>query len=161
MYRRQTYIPFIILMMFHLCSCQSDKANIVANQEVAIDDFINSKYKDSTVVRNNGSNRIVLQAGDSTVFVEERDSVTLLYNAYVFNRGISEKDLFASDSVTVCVSDKYFISGLRNGLLGASVNEISLILFSSKYGFYDEAVGLVPSLSALAYMVGIVEIKKN
>jgi len=142
------------------CSCESENALAIVNQEAKIDTYITSNYKDNEVVRNGGSNRVIVSAGDSTAFVEKGDTVSLNLVGHVFT-GTPSTEFYSSD-VTLPVDEKNMMEGLCNGLVGATPYEESVILFSAKYGYYNSAVGLVPAMSSLMFKVTVLNIvKKN
>lgn len=150
-----------LVLSFVLASCESDKALSIVNQEQAIDAYISGNYPDNEVVRNNGSNRIIISRDSSRTMpaVAKGDSVYIYYRGYVFTN--SPGTLFAEDSAFVEVGNGSLIPGLDNGLIDAELGEEALILFTAKYGYYDESVGLVPSMSALMFDVFVSMIKKN
>lgn len=141
------------------CSCESENALTVINQESQIESFITGKYADNEVVHNGGSTRIVLVAGDTLTRVAYGDSVHLEIDGYVFSSGPGTQ--FLSDERTVCVDSDNLVEGLEKGLVGAALGEESYIVFSAEYGYYKASVGVVPPMSALIYRTLIREIKKN
>lgn len=142
-----------------LFSCESENALAVVSQEEKIEKYVSGTYPDNEIVRNSGSNRVIVSAGDSSEFVAKGDSVTMSLTGYVFN-GQPSTEFFSSD-VTLRVDEKDMIPGLCNGLVGATPYEESVILFSARYGYYDSAVGLVPSMSALMFKVTVLDIIKK
>jgi hypothetical protein len=166
-----------IMVMILLFSCNSDRETTITSQEAKIDSYISSKFADSTIVRNNGSNRIVLErniAADSLVF---GDSLHYYYAGYVFSS--SPSSLFATNVESVAqhysfnLTDSDFsvkkilftensmISGLVSGFQNVREGEHCIILFSAKYGFYNSKVYNIPKLSALAYEVWVDKVIKN
>ena len=75
-------------MLALLFGCEDPLANTAISQEEKIDSFIKSKYAESTVVPNEGVNRIVLEAGDSTIFASKGDLVDFDYIGYTFSSSI-------------------------------------------------------------------------
>ena len=53
------------------------------------------------------------------------------------------------------------IPGLDRGLVGAHLGERRLIIFTSKYGYGENAVGLVDENTALLFEVLVAAIKKD
>lgn len=161
MNRLHTIISAAILVpvLSLFCSCESENALTVINQEAQIESFINNKYPDNEVIHNGGSNRIVLVAGDSLTRVAYGDSVHLEIDGFIFNSGPGVQ--FLSDERTLCVDSKNLVEGLEKGLEGAALGEESYIVFSAEYGYYKASVGVVPPMSALIYRTLIREIKKN
>lgn len=168
--------PLLILAaLFLMYSCASEKEAKIISQEANIDSYISRQFKDSLVIRNSGSNRIVLfrdVAADSLAF---GDSLYLYYAGYVFTSGPST--IFATNVESL--ADKFkitnpdfspkkilftqdsMIPGLVNGLIGAREGEHSIIIFSAKYGFYDDKVYNIPQLSALLYEVFVDRVVKK
>lgn len=142
-----------------LVSCETENALKVISQEEDIDRYISSTFAENEVVRNNGSNRVIIQDGMPQIKVAGGDSVTVMIEGYIFDKRPS--NIFYSDSVTVKVSRSNLVEGLYNGLVGASLYEESLIIFSAEYGFYNNQIGIIPTMSALAYNVLVTDIKKK
>lgn len=147
----------MFVAMASFVSCQSDKANTVATQESNIDKYIQNTFSEKEVYRTDGSNRVVMaQGANDTLFVG--DTAILALQGYVFTTSPSTQ--FCSDTVSAVIGSGYLISGLDNGLRGALLNEECYVIFSAKYGFYDKAVGIVPTMSALSYEVKVLNIGK-
>ena len=142
-----------------IASCESSRELTIVNQEAAIDSYINSKYKDNQVVRNNGSNRIIILPGDSTQVAMPGDSAVVSLRGYVFNNGPLTQ--FIETDVVTCIGDGSLISGLDSGIQGMNLGEQAHIIFTAKMGFYSELVGIVPKMSPLFYIVTLASIKKN
>lgn len=140
-------------------SCESDNAMAVLNQEEKIDKYISANFADYDVVRNGGSNRVILVYGSAVDTVAPGDSVTVMIDGYVFITSPSTQ--FVSDSTTVVAGGGDLVDGLGNGLVGAGLGEESYILFSAKYGYYKESVGAVPAMSALMFHTLVTQIKKK
>lgn len=165
-------------LCFASCS-KDDKALTIANQEAAIDSYISGTLGAYPVVRNNGSNRVIVDSADISVTdsLEYGDSLHFYYAGYVFNS--SPSTLFATNVEEVAsqsqfeVTDPDFsvkktiyekgalIPGLENGLAGVKEGEHCIILFSAQYGFYNDAVYNIPKLSALAFEIWIDRVIKN
>ena len=156
MFKKVTYLIVAVLALA-LSSCETEDALAVISQEEAIDKFITENFAENDVVRNNGSNRVIIQKGLPQNIVASGDSVTMLVNGYIFSN--KPTNLFYSDSVTVKVSRLNMVEGLYDGLVGAELYEESIILFSAKYGFYKKRAGIIPSMSALMYNVLVTDIK--
>lgn len=155
-----------------------------ASQEDRIDSFIESlpteadpNNPDKTyvkeIVRNGGSNRVVLEEGSGEA-LEEGGTVTFYYGGYVFNGSISSGNLFATNhrqTATDCgwaLTDMDFsaasavlsrssglVTGLYNGLKGVKAGEHCYIVFSGQYGFGNKVTGTIPANSALLYEIWI------
>lgn len=147
------FIPVLVLFV----ACESDNELTVLSQEDAIDKYILGNFPENEVVRSNGSNRVIISQGVDNASVAKGDSVTMIIEGYVFD-GAPTK-LFLQDSVKVSVTRSEMVQGLYDGIIGADLYEQSLIIFSSRYGYYDEQVGIIPSMSALMYNVLITDIK--
>lgn len=146
-------------LLFLACSCQSENALALVNQEEAIDKYINSKYADYPVVRQGGSNRVIVSEGDASLVAAEGDSVRMNLSGFIFTSSPSTQ--FVSQETTVELSPKSIVKGLANGLEGAAQGEECYIFFSAKYGYYDASIGTVPPMSALMFHVNVLDIKKN
>lgn len=131
------------------------------------------------VVRNNGSNRLVLKEGNGEELSAD-GYVSFYYAGYSFNGGsISAASLFstnrfetASESgwkaeeseytlYEVSLADSDFIPGLKNGLLGVKAGEECEIMFSAKYGFGNKALGIIPAKTALLYKIWVVGVTND
>lgn len=171
-------ILHIIAAMAVLSSCAKEDLQLtIANQESSIDSYINSRYADSTVIRKNGSNRIVIGHGSGPDSLEFGDSLYFYYAEYVFTsspsqlfdtnlREVAEQNNFQVTGADYSVRKIRFdrgrlVSGLENGLSGVREGEHSIIVFSAQYGFYNERLYNIPKMSALAYEVWIEKIIKN
>lgn len=168
----------VVLLSAVACSKQ-DKALTIADQEDAIDSYISGTLGDYPVVRRNGSNRVIIEPADISVTdsLEYGDSLYFYYAGYVFTS--TPSTLFATNVEEVATqsgfeitnpdysarkilyTDNCMISGLVNGLWGVRQGEHCIILFSAEYGFYDDAVYNIPSLSALAFEIWIDRVIKN
>ena len=125
-------------------------ANTALTQEDQIDKFIASKYADAVVVPNNGVNRIVLEAGDSTCFAAKGDIVDFDYIGYPFTSSIGQP--FAQGAYKGPLESGKMIKGLEYGIEGMCPGEKSYIIFSCKYG-YEKTVAGIGSGEALVFEV--------
>lgn len=174
------YLTFLTAAAVIISSCtREDKENTIADQEAAIDSYISQNFPDNRIFRRNGSNRIVI---DSTVLalpdsLEYGDSLYFYYAGYIFTSSPSQ--LFSTNSEYVAQESGYsvtdpdfsirktlftedcMISGLVNGLYGVREGEHCILIFSAKYGFYDNYVYNIPKLSALAYEIWVDRVIKN
>jgi FKBP-type peptidyl-prolyl cis-trans isomerase len=133
-----------------MLGCEDPLANTAISQEEKIDKFIESKYQDSTIVSNQGVNRILLEAGDSTCFAAVGDVVDFQYIAYLFETSIG--DPFAGGTYTARLGEGEMIKGLELGLEGMCPGEHSYIIFSCKYG-YEKTVAGIGKDKALVFEV--------
>ena len=130
-------------MLALLFGCEDPLANTAISQEEKIDSFIKSKYAESTVVPNEGVNRIVLEAGDFD------------YIGYTFSSSIG--NAFSRGSFQGRLGDGQMIKGLKYGITGMCPGEKSYIVFSCKYG-YDKPVAGIGKDQALVFEVYMNEI---
>lgn len=157
-----------------------EKELTIADQEAAIDSYINQNFKDYPIVRRNGSNRITV---DTTIIYSNEDSLVFgdslyfYYAGYTFNN--SPTSLFSTNNEAVAeqngfvttdpdysvkkipFTDGCMISGLVNGLYGVREGGHYIIVFSAKYGFYDTYVYTIPKMSALAYEIWVDKVIKK
>lgn len=172
--KRKAYIAAVAAMIA-ATACSQSLDTTFTNQENRIDTFINSELasnEGSSVVRNNGANRLILTEGTGEPLGED-GSVSFYYAGYVFNGSISAANMFATNRketaednnwtvtdpdysiLTIRLSDQDIVSGLRNGLKGVREGETCYIVFSGKYGFGKKPVGTIPANSALLYHVWV------
>ena len=140
-------------------ACSTDKQTTLLQQEENIDKYILSKYPECEVVRSNGSNRVIVTPGEGQMTVADGDSTYVTLEGRVFNT--SPGIVFYSDELTVKASRDDLMTGLYNGLVGMTRGEEAYIFFSAKYGFDDNIIGVVPSLSAIMFHVNVRDIKKS
>ncbi len=158
MYRNFGLILIASLTFFAMTACQADKLIVLTNQEEQIDSYISKEFPENEVLRLDGANRIIITPGSGPQ-AAIGDSIRFSYEAYVFQgRPVG---MFWSDSANVVLGSRYLVEGLNRGMEGMRLGEQSLIIFSAKYGFYDQSPGIVPSMSALMYNVLLTGIKKN
>ena len=141
---------FYILLLALMFGCEDPMANTAVSQEDKIDSFIASKYSDAAVVPNNGVNRIVLEAGDSTCFAAKGDIVDFEYIGYTFTSSIGSA--FCQGSYKGVLGEGKLIKGLEYGIEGMCPGERSYIIFSGKYG-YDKTVAGIAKGEALAFEI--------
>lgn len=169
---------FILIVTFSvLFSCSSDREATITSQESSIDSYITSHFRDSTVIRNNGSNRVVISRDLTKDSLSFGDSLHFYYAGYVFTS--SPSSLFATNVESVAKASSFvltdqdfsvkkilftessMISGLVYGLQNVREGEHCVLLFSSRYAFYNSKVYNIPKLSALAYEIWVDKIIKN
>ena len=149
--RRVAYILVALL----LWGCEDPLANSAVAQDEKIDGFISSKYADAPCVFNNGVNRVVLEAGDSTAFAASGDVVDFAYIGYPFVT--SPGSPFTQGRQTVRLGEGALIKGLEYGITGMCPGEHSYIFFSCKYG-YGRTVAGITKEQALVFEVLLNEI---
>ena len=175
----QYFLAAIALVI--MTSCIKEKLETTYNsQESKIDQYINSKKyvtidgeKDSLrVVNNNGANRLVLNEGTGES-LEKNGTVAFYYAGYTFNGSKSNSNLFITNHEDTAIAsgwdltdpsyeiykinlgDVELLEGLRKGLLGVKQGEHCEILFSGKYGFGNDAFGIIPANTALLYEIWV------
>ena len=123
--------------------------------------------------------RLTLQQGEGNA-VAEGGLVKMFYAGYIFNKGISSSNLFATNhystaqsagwlltgmdyenGVVVDLSDKNLVEGLRKGLLGVRPSEECYIIFPADYGMGNQIVGTIPAGSPLIYRVWVIDIENK
>lgn len=159
-------------------SCtKQNREMIYTAQETKIETFVDNQTKsnpDARVVYNGGSVRIVLSEG-SGVELNARGKASIYFAGYDFTSGsINNAALFATNNydfamslkwslsdesvyepLTVALTDKNVIEGLRLGLAGVKEGEECYIVFSGKYGFGKSKNGTIPANSPLAFRVWV------
>jgi len=163
----------IIVVSFFLVACETEvERDAISRQEKAITDYLTQQLRDTTIalVTNKGAHRLIMQSGVEPA-VAFGDSISFQYIAYIFSSGSSkvifDTNIDALNFVPInnngeglMTSGKY-IQGLENGLLGMKVGEKSQIIFSSSLGYGNNAIGIVPPLSALLFDVEMIKVKKQ
>lgn len=170
-------------------SCIKEQLETTYNkQEEQIDQYINRSMvvtDDSgatdtlRVVRNSGSNRLVLIEGTGEELAED-GYVSFYYAGYSFTgNGISASNLFSTNRMETAneagwnadeseyqlyeinFADSDLIPGLKKGLAGVKAGEECEILFSAKYGFGNKALGIIPAKTALLYKIWVVGVTND
>lgn len=168
------YIFIILLSCICLSACtKQDRENTIIDQEKSIDNYLASLDKDVIIVRNGGSSRVVVTAGEGPL-IEAGDSVIFRYAGYIFSNGkgtlfvtndteTAEKNDFITDgkSEKKIAGGKDLLPGLSAGMIGASQGEVCNIIFSAKYGYGNTVVYNVPKLSPLFFEIWIERVVKN
>jgi len=157
MMKRFAYFLLLILISV---SCESEYQTAIVTQEGDIDKYITNNFKDNEVVRNNGSNRIIITNGYGNT-VESGDRVSFYYSGYIFGTD-GPTDLFTenqADNITIGNND--LIEGLDSGIIGMKKGEESIIIFTAKKGYGKGSLGSVPEASALLFVVTVNSISKK
>lgn len=141
-----------IAILLSLSACtMDDKLNLCVTQEENIEKYINQNFPDATVyVTDTGISRIVMIDGKGTP-AQKGDSVVFSYAGFTFNNGPSTQ--FASGIAKAKLGDKSLITGLDEGITGMMQEEEAYIAFSARYGFFDEAIAALPTMTPLIYYV--------
>ncbi|MCF0167789.1 MAG: FKBP-type peptidyl-prolyl cis-trans isomerase, partial [Bacteroidales bacterium] len=108
-----------------------------------------------TIVRNGGAIRVLMEEGEGEP-VAKGDSAVFNYSGYIFSG--SPSGMFAQGSYTALLGKGDLVPGLDAGIEGMKKGEQSLIFFSARYGFYNDAVSVVPKMSALVYNITLNDI---
>ena len=183
-------IRLIFLMAICLTgtSCVKEQLESVYNkQEDQIDQYINramlttdeSGNPDTlTVVRNEGSNRLILKEGTGEGLAKD-GYVSFYYAGYTFNGSVSSSNIFATNRLETAteigwnpegseyalyeinLKDADLIPGLKHGLEGVKAGEECEILFSAKYGFGNKPLGMIPAKTALLYKIWVVGVAND
>lgn len=167
----------LVLSILIFAACSNDVKLTLISQEEKIDSYISTTFRDSTVVRNNGSNRVVLSRNESEPMAEKGDYIHFYYAGYVFNN--SPSMIFATNLEAVAeqsglvvtnpdysvmkatLSDGELIPGLVYGLEGVHQGEHCIILFAADLGFGAQKQYNIPRLSALAYEIWVERVIKQ
>ena len=172
----------LILICLSMISCVKEQLEVTYNkQEDQIDQYISNNTVVTNelgetdtlrVVRNNGSNRLVLKEGTGDM-LDAGGIVSFYYAGYTFTGSFSASNLFTTNRAAtaqesgwsegsveeqlyeISLKDAELIPGLKNGLLGVRTGEECEILFSAKYGFGNKSLGIVPANSALLYEIWV------
>ncbi len=165
----------LIFSFFCICACtKQDRENTIIDQEKNIDAYITGLGEDAKVIRNGGSNRIIVKEGEGDGIVRG-DSVIFYFAAYIFsnsgkgelfatnNKDVAKENNFNTDGVQQrkILGEKSLLAGLNNGLEGVKKGEVCNILFSAKYGYGNTVVYNVPKLSPLFFEIWIESVVKN
>lgn len=142
-------------------ACQTDVREALINQEKYIDDYINNNFPDNEVFRDHGVNRVVLvDTLQGVPAIEKGDSTYLYFAGFILSQNGPTSE-FVRDSGMFRIGSGDLIPGIDRGLVGAHLGEESLLLFSARHGYGNQAVGLVPENTALLFDVFVAQIKKN
>lgn len=162
------------------CMLSCKKASLettYSSQEDRIDSFIEGLERQDPaprIVRNGGSNRIVLTEGYGDA-LEAGGTVSFYYAGYIFsgsapsagNLFATNREETATDSgwnltspdygiLTLTIDDDTeLLEGLKKGLYGVRGGEICYIVFSGKYGFGNKIIGDIPANSALIFQIWV------
>lgn len=165
-----------------LVSCTKQSREMMyTTQESKIESFVNGQLKSNPSLRveyNGGSVRVVLNEGQG-VELNARGKAGILYAGYDFTSGsLNNSNMFTTNSMdfalsakwdisdstafsplTIDLTDKGVIEGLRLGLEGVKEGEECYILFSGKHAFGKNKNGTIPANSPLAFRVWVQNIE--
>lgn len=177
--RRIFNILIVLLTGLALCSCMKSKLETAYNnQESRIDQYLTKYAESNRIVRNGGSNRLVLVEGQGDS-LSRSGNVSFYYAGYTFSGSVSSANLFATNHQATAeqagwdltdadyqlyeinLKDAKLIQGLRDGLFGVRAGEECEIVFSGKYGFGNENFGIIPANSALLYKIWVTGVSND
>jgi len=160
-----------------LGSCMREElVNMVNEQESQIEKYVET-LDDVEVAVDDGVWRVVMDGGSNNYSAVAGDSVSFNYSAYIFRSG--KGSLFDTNIRSVAKEAKLdldlsaftprkrrigrgeLIKGLDKGLLGVRKGDRCYIIFSSKYGYGNKQIGMIPKMSPLIYEVWILDVNKN
>ncbi len=168
--------------MLLLCaSCTKEQRELeYGKQEKLIETFVSTQLKstpDAQVVHIGGVTRVTVSEGEG-VEVNARGKVGIRYALYNFSQGkIAANSLVATNSkdiatsskweldgneyelLTISLSDKDIMTGLRDGLDGVREGEECFILFCGKYAYGKKKVGTIPANAPLAFHIWVEEVE--
>ena len=178
-----------IILAFALCVCGCTKQSQAAynKQETFIDSLVETMQKadeGATVDYLDGAVRVTLSSSTSTESdeaLEKGGTVSFYYGGYVItSASLSNSNLFATNLQelatasgwskvdesmfgveTVTIGSGELIKGLENGLVGVRKGDECYIMFSGKYGWGSHARGTVPSRSATAWHIWVMDVNNN
>lgn len=157
--QKRLSLLFLALSFTLAVSCESEMANNVVNQEKAIDSYISGKLSEYELFRTEISNRVILKHGSGQT-ISAGDKVRIYYAGYTLSNSGPSKE-FVNDSATVVIGTGKLIRGLDDGITGMKEGEEAAILFTTKYAYGKEAVGIVPEQTALMFQVYAEQIIKD
>lgn len=178
----------LAITVFTGVSCMKNQLETTYNkQEDQIDQYItksmvvkNEEGGTDTlrVVRNEGSNRLVLKEGTGEELAPD-GYVSFYYAGYAFSGSVSASNMFTTNRQAsaeeagwnteeggyelyeVNFKESGFIDGLQKGLTGVRAGEECEIMFSAKYGFGNKALGIIPAKTALLYRIWVVGVTND
>ena len=168
----------VVALTLALPSCMKEERELAyAKQETKIEQFVEKQlttYPDARVAYNGGTTRIVISEGDG-VELTSRGTAGILFAGYDFTSGsVASSSMFATnnysfalgcgwdltdegifETLTIDLTDKNVIEGLRSGLEGVREGEECYILFSGRYGFGKDKIGTISANAPLAFHVWV------
>jgi len=149
-------LSIIFASLLLAVSCESEMANTVVTQEKNIDTYIKNSLSEYEIVRTEISNRVILREGTGAT-ISKGDRIKMYYIGYTLGSSGPSKE-FTNDSTEVIVGTGKLIKGLDDGIVGMREGEEAAILFTTKYAYGKEAVGIVPEQTALLFQVYVEQI---
>ena len=173
---------------FLTTSCVKQQLETVYNkQEDQIDQYISRAMLSTDesgnpdtlrVVRNEGSNRLVLKEGTGEELAAD-GYVSFYYASYIFSGSVSSSNMFTTNRLEsaievgwsaeeseytlyeISLQDADLIPGLKYGLEGVKAGEECEIIFSAKYGYGNKPLGMIPAKTALLYKIWVVGVTND
>ena len=186
--KNKTLLIFALLISLLATSCVKQQLETVYNkQEDQIDQYINKNMVVTNeegssdtlrVVRNGGSNRLVLKEGNGEELAKD-GYVSFYYAGYTFSGSVSSVNMFTTnrlESATeagwsaeeseytlyeISLQDADLIPGLKYGLEGVKAGEECEIIFSAKYGYGNKPLGMILAKTALLYKIWVVGVTND
>ena len=186
--KNRIFILIALLTCSLATSCVKEQLETVYNkQEEQIDKYIERAMLTTDeagnpdtlrVVRNDGSNRLVLKEGIGEELAED-GYVSFYYAGYTFSGSVSPSNMFSTNRLEsamevgwnteeseytiyeISLKDAELIPGLKNGLEGVKAGEECEIVFSAKYGFGNKPLGMIPAKTALLYKIWVIGVTND
>ena len=186
--KNKAILIFSLIISILANSCIKEQLETVYNkQEDQIDQYINKAMlrmdefgnpDTLTVVRNAGSNRLILKEGTGEELAKD-GYVSFYYAGYTFNGSVSSSNMFSTNRLEsaievgwnaeeseyilyeISLKDAELIPGLKNGLEGVKAGEECEIIFSGKYGYGNKPLGMIPAKTALLYKIWVVGVTND
>lgn len=169
-------IYLLILLSLSLSCTKEELLNQMTEQEKLIEKYTSTLQSEEVVI-NDGVWRAVLEEGSGSYSAKAGDSVIFNYSAYIFSNGkgkvfdtniksVAKEAGLGMDQVFLkprakVVGRGELLPGLDRGLIGVKKGEKCYLIFSSRHGFGNKQIGMVPKMSPLIYEVWIVDVKQN
>ena len=175
----------ILSLSLYICCTKEDEKNQIAQQEKNIDSFIIRDTSDALRINKDTiisisykreCSRIVWNPGigDS---ISVGDTVVFAYIARLFSSGKGAifatnlpqlvdagawpVSIYPNDYGRNAVGTGYYLPGLDAGLIGMHSGEYAYIMFTSRYGYGNKELSVIPKMSPLMFEVEIEQIVKK
>lgn len=170
----------IISILCLTCSCGGPDANILPDQNKAIENYLNGKKLEYQVM--DGTYRYIAN-GDRDDRAQlpkavNGDTVECYFEAYTFSSSpgnifyTNKLELVADveglnteywnfNPLQLTVGSANIIAGVANGLPQCAKGDSIQLFMPSELGFGDKTLGLVPKNTALFYILNITDVKKQ
>ncbi len=168
---------YLLILLFAIVSCTKEELlKQMTEQEKLIEKYASTLQSEEVVV-NDGVWRVVLEEGSGSYSAKAGDSVIFNYSAFIFSSGkgkifdtsiksVAKEAGLGMDQIFLKPRGKVvgigeLLPGLDRGLVGVKKGEKCYLLFSSRHGFGNKQIGMVPKMSPLIYEVWITDVKQN